>query len=138
MEGDLKDLEVDTWICVQASKGDRPFWLAKVLAIDSLLPDGSPSTISILWYTCSEDDDDPYEAKYHVELRPLPESSRRSRNKPRREENTDSIDISKTTVLSYNFVLKSSMQMLKKTTDRIRKKLEEVGGGENAASEDDT
>ena len=130
MEGDLKDLEVGTWICVQASSDSedgRPFWLAKVLSIDAHLPDGSPGRISIVWYTCSEDDDDPFEAKYHVELRSLPESSRSyGRNKPRREENRDTIDVSKTTVLAYNFILKSSMQMLKRTVDKIKIKLKDV------------
>ena len=101
------------------------------------MPDGLPSNISILLYTCSEDDDDPYDVKYCIELHPLPEASHRSRSKPKREENRDSIDISKTTILSYNFVLKSSMQMLKKTTERIRRKLEEVGARENSASEED-
>ena len=132
MEGDLKDLEENTWICVQASKDShdgRPFWLAKVLSIDSRLPDGSPTMTSIVWFTCSEHDDDPFEAKYHVELRPLPESSRSyGRSKPRREENTDTIDVSKTTVLAYNFILRPSMQMLKRTVDRIKQKLKDVEG----------
>ena len=128
-DGDLKDLEVDTWICVQASMepDGRPFWLAKVLSIDTRSPDGSPLQVSILWYTCSSDEDDPYEAKYRIELRPLPRPSRSyARHKPTREENRDSINISETTVLAYNFILKTSNQMLKKTVDTIKFKLRQL------------
>ena len=87
--------------------------------------------IYILWYACPEGEDvDPFVAKYHEELQLCETSTRRSsRGKNKAPLNRDQIDISQTTVLSYNFELKTSREMYANTIKRVKAKLEDEREG---------
>jgi hypothetical protein len=125
LDGDLKDLEVGKMICVQAKDCPygRPFWLAKVEKIKTF-ENGVPDIISILWYACSSETDDPLTAKYCEEFAPLDRCDRGKKKREKAPLHRQDIQISSTTIFYYNFELSKARRMFQTTTKTIELKLQ--------------
>jgi hypothetical protein len=126
MQGDLSDLEVNTFISVAGEEtlSEGKFWIAKVEKILNRDENNIPKLISVLWHAVKRGQD-PWKGKYLPEIFGYEKKKKGGKGTQKPIWFHQDLDLQETTVFSYNFYLTTTDTLYKKTIDRIKIRMEE-------------
>ncbi len=127
MEGNFSDMLVGSFIAVASKQcnDNRPFWIARIEKIISADEKMVPHVIEVMWFAVKKGQDT-YKGKYTPEILSFEKRQGiKGRRRGKAIYSLQELDISNTTVFSYNFYLSKIGCMYKKTIDCIKICLQE-------------
>jgi hypothetical protein len=126
MEGDLADLEVNTFIAVAGEETDakEKFWIAKVEKILCREENNVPTSISVMWYAVKRGQD-PWKGRYFPEIYGYGKKKRGGKGIQKPIWFHQDLNLQETSVFCYNFFLTKTDTLYKNTIERIKIRMDE-------------